>query len=513
MIRAITRPIGGSALAQRALAGDLSEWYAPRPRGSAEWAATAIDVANDFANRSWLSDLEPAFNASGEAAGRLRAASKSAGLVVTGGQQPGLFGGPLYVLHKAVTLIEMADALSLVTGRPVAPVFWAATDDADFVEASHVSVVRHGKLDTLAMPSRPAAGRSMASTPLGDVADQMERLREACGSAPDARAVDAVRDAYVSGATVGSAYVTLLRAVLEPLGVAVLDASHRSVRLAGHETIVSALTNADAIAVALTARSKAIATSGFRAQVADVSNLSLVFETLDDGTRRRVPVRTARSVAESVAAERLGPNVLLRPIMERQILPTVSYIGGPGEVAYFAQLSAVADAIGAVVPRIAPRWSGTLLEPHVESILERLHATIEDFADPHAMETRVARAGISVGVRGALDGLRAELDASCSRLGSNDQTSEALIRSIGTMRAGVEHRLERLERRYAAAIKQYGTADLRDVETVRATLYPNGAPQERVLSFIPFLARYGDAVIDATREQARLHVSNVILGG
>ncbi|HEY5087682.1 MAG TPA: bacillithiol biosynthesis BshC, partial [Gemmatimonadaceae bacterium] len=101
---------------------------------------------------------------------------------------------------------------------------------------------------------------------------------------------------------------------------------------------------------------------------------------------------------------------------------------------------------------------------------------------------------------------------SCDRLRSDGQTSEALARSIGAMRAGVEHRLERLERRFAAAIKQTGTADLRDVATVRATLYPNGAPQERVLSFIPFLARYGAAAIDATREQARLHVADVIDG-
>ena len=512
MIRAITRQIGGSALAQRAIGGGLPEWYASHPIGSAEWVSVATQVASEFANRPWFCDLLPAFDASGVAAERLHAASESGGLVVTGGQQPGLFGGPLYVLYKAVTLLEMADALSSLTGLPVAPVFWAATDDADFVEASHVSVVRRGKLDTLAMSPDAGIGHAMANTQLGGVADQIARLEEACGSAADARAIDAVRNAYVSGATVGSAYVKLLRSILEPLGVAVLDASHKSVRVAGHSTVVSALNNADDIAAALGARSKAIADAGFRAQVADVTNLSLVFETLDDGTRRRVPVRTARAVGGTVPTERLGPNVLLRPIMERQILPTATYIGGPGEIAYFAQVSAVAKVIGAVVPRIAPRWSGTLIEPHIEEILGRLDATIEDFTDPHATESRVAREAVSPGVRNAIDGLRAELDASAKRLRGDGQTSEALTRSIGTMRAGVEHRLDRLERRYAAAIKQAGSADLRDVATLRATLYPNGAPQERVLSFIPFLARYGDALVNATREQARLHVANVIQG-
>lgn len=520
MIRAITRQIGGSALARRAIAGELPEWYSARPAGADEWSAAATQVASEFAGRyegryagrSWLSDLLPAFAPSGAAADRLNAASGPDGIVVTGGQQPGLFGGPLYVLHKAVTVLELADALAVATGRPVAPVFWAATDDADFAEANHVSIVRRGKLERLSMAASDATGRSMSRIPLGDLSEQMRRLEEACGSAPAPGALEAVHAAYTSGATVGNAYVVLLRTLLEPLGIAVLDASHEAVRTAASKAIGAALAHAEAVAAALAARSKAIAAAGFHAQVADVPNLSLVFETLDDGTRRRVPLRGAQAAAESTTSNRLGPNVLLRPIVERQILPTVCYVGGPGEVAYFAQVSAVADALGLAVPRIAPRWSGTLLEAQIEAILVRLGASMDDFGDPHAMEGRVARKGVAPAVQSAIEELRSALDSSSERMLGDAQTSEPLARSIGTMRAGVEHRLQRLERRYAAAIKQAGSEDLRDVEFVRATLYPDGAPQERVLSFIPFIARYGTAVIDAARAQARLHVASVIQG-
>ena len=513
MIRAISRPIGGSPLARAALAGALPEWYGPRLNDADAWNIAASVVADEFQHCTWLSDLMPAFAPSGVAADRLRAASESGGLVVTGGQQPGLFGGPLYVLHKAVTLLEMADALASVTGRAVAPVFWAATDDADFVEANHVSVVRHGKLELLSMPADSVAGRSMASTPLGDVTEQIARLEEACGSAPDPHVLDAVRVAYARNATVGGAYVSLLRALLEPLGIAVLDASHAAVRKAGHDAIARALGGADEAAAALRVRTRAIIDAGFHPQVADVPNLSLVFETSDDGTRQRVPIRAAKQVAEDGNPDRLGPNVLLRPIVERQILPTVTYVGGPGEVAYFAQVSAVADALGMARPRISPRWSGTLLEEHIESMLARLDAGIDDFADPHAVESRVAREAISEHVRDAIDSLRRALDSSSDMMRRDAQTNDALSRSVGAMSAGVEHRLERLERRYAAAIKQIGSERLRDVATVRATLYPAGSPQERVLSFIPFLARYGGAAVDAARAQARLHVASMIQGG
>lgn len=511
MIAAVTRNLGGSALARASLAGDLARWYGPKLRTEADWRAAAHNVALEFEGRRWLDNLLAAFAPSGAAEQRLLAVADG-GLVVTGGQQPGLFGGPLYVLHKALTLLELANVLERVSGKPVAPIFWAATDDADFAEASHVSVVRHGALERLVLSGTGGDGRSMMQTPLGDVSAELERLADACGSTPDPDILAAVRESYHGGATIGGAYVALLRRLLHPLGVAVLDASHPAVRVAGRQTLVHALENADAIGASLKVRSAAITEAGFRPQVADVPNLSLVFETLEDGSRRRVPVRTAAAVAKNAADARLGPNVLLRPIMERQILPTVTYVGGAGEVSYFAQSTAAAEAMGVALPRISPRWSGTLIEPGIAQILTRLGAGIDDFTDPHAIEGRVARDGISVGVRATMDSLRTAVAASAEGLRAESETSEPLARSIGTMRAHVEHRLERLERRYAAALKQTGSEALREVRVARASLRPTGVPQERVLSFIPFLARYGET-IQAVRDAAREHVASVLIGG
>jgi bacillithiol biosynthesis cysteine-adding enzyme BshC len=515
-VRAITRAIGGSPLARKAVSGELAEWYGAKLVGGDAWSAAADVVANEFESMPWLERLMPAFTSSGIAAGaalaRLSDVSDRHGIVVTGGQQPGLFGGPLYVLHKALTLLEMADELSLVTGRPVAPVFWAATDDADFAEANHVSVVRRGRLETLAMQSSAPEGLSMARMPLGDLTAELEKLAEASGSAPAVGVLDLVRAAYSAGRSVGGAYLNLLRSLLEPLGIAVLDAAHECVRQAGHETVLRALDRAGSVAASLEARSKAIRSMKLRPQVADVPNLTLVFETMDDGTRRRVPVSDARRAAASVSATALGPNVLLRPVMERQILPTVAYVGGAGEIAYFAQVQAVAEALGVAPPRIVPRWSGTLMESHVERILDGLHATMDEFADPHAMEGRVAREGLSPELREALGDLRHAVATVSDRLQADAQTTGPLARSVGSMRAAVEHRLARLERRYAAAVKQAGSEALRNVELVRSTLYPRGEPQERVLSYIPFLARYGRDVTRAIRTQARDHVVHLING-
>jgi bacillithiol biosynthesis cysteine-adding enzyme BshC len=511
-IRVLDRALGTSGLAKDALAGALPQWYSPMPATPGAWRAAADEVHADFAERDWLAPLLPGLG--GTATERLAQVAREGGVVVTTGQQPGLFGGPLYVLHKALTALELSDAIARATGIVTAPVFWAATDDTDFAEANHVGVVARDGLRILSHAQAGPEGRAMAATRLGDVHAQLATLDEACGSGADSAILRAAHEAYgASGATVGSAYVALLRAMLEPLGVAVLDAAHPAVRACGAPVLRAALTRATDVGAALGARTREIRAAKYSPQVADVPALSLVFQTDADGARRRVPVREAADVAEHAAAESLGPNVLLRPVMERAILPTIAYVAGPGEVSYFAQVSSVAEAIGARVPRVVPRWSGTVVDPGVQELLDELGASVDDFADPHAMESRVAREAMPDAARVTLAELAATVDGAATVLAGIPDTPDAILRSIDTMRAVVQRRIERLERRYAARVKRAGTDRLRAVAAARAALFPDGRPQERVLSFIPLLARYSDAALDALRIAIRAHTDKLVSRG
>lgn len=505
----ISRPVAGGELAQRALTGALDRWYARPPDTHDRWRARAREIAAEFAGRDWRAQLAPAFDARALAAERLARAD----VVVTTGQQPGLFGGPLYTLHKALTALALADTLERETGVRVAPVFWAATDDSDFAEANHVGVVAGGTYVELRNTRGDVAeGASMSATPLGDVSAARELLERACGSAANADVVDALRRAYDDGATVGDAYLAFLRAVLEPLGMAVLDASHPAVRRAASPVLQRALGNAAAIASAVDARTTAIESAGLAPQVAQVAELSLVFVTGADGVRRRVALADAARVADEGDAEALSPNVLLRPIVERQILPTVTYVGGPGEIAYFAQSTAVADALGIAVPLVVPRWSGMVIEPEVARALERLQLRIEDLRDPHAAERVVARRGLAPEVRDALTRLRETLRREADTLDALVHDDESLRRSVGSMRATAEFRVERLERRLAAAQKQRGSPELRDVRLAQASLFPGGAPQERVLSFVPLLARYGEEYVRGVIDAAATLAMEIVRG-
>jgi uncharacterized protein YllA (UPF0747 family) len=203
----------------------------------------------------------------------------------------------------------------------------------------------------------------------------------------------------------------------------------------------------------------------------------------------------------------LSPNVLLRPVVERALLPTLSYVAGPGELAYFAQVSAVADALGADPPMVLPRWSCTLIEPQVAEIMERHALRREDFADPHAVETRLAREAWPAGVARAMEQLRRDLAERLAGVRASLQDLDGMAPSAtvdGTGRA-LEWRLSRLERRISAAVKARETALMRDLGTVRGSLYPGGVRQERALNLIPLLARHGVELLETMRDSAAVH--------
>lgn len=501
----VTESLGGSPLARAAVSESAPRgWYAERPRDAAAWRAYVRTVAEPPDGHA-LETLLPAIQADGPAAERLERVVREGGVLVTTGQQPGLFGGPLLTWLKALTAIAVADELEALTGVPAAPLFWAATDDADFEEARGTRVALPGGARSLASHVVPPAGTPMAAAPLGDIREELELLLAASGSAIDRAPLEAVYDAYTSDATIGGAYVALMRRLLHPLGASVLDASHPCVLEAARPLLRRALERADALSARVAARSREIEAAGMTPQVAEVPGLSLVF-AYEGGVKRRIAQREA-----SVSADmRLGPTVLLRPVLERVLLPTAAYCAGPGEIAYFAQASAVAEGLDVAVPLVMPRWSATVIEPQVQRTLERLGITRDELQRAHEVEGRLARAALPAPVAADLAALREDVERRLAALEIDD--TEGLVPSAavqGTRRA-LLHRLERLERRYVASTKRREAALMNDVATVRGALHPDGKRQERALNFVPLLARQGRPLVAAMQAEARRHARGLL---
>lgn len=511
-VRIVPEPLGGSPLSQLAQSGRApADWYTPRPASPDEWRLRAERVASSI-QPSWYEQVRPAFgDSSGTAQARLARVVEKQGIVVTTGQQPGLFGGPVYTWSKALSALALADAIEAGTGIPTAPVFWAATDDSDFAEGSYTMLARPGGAERVSIESSMPEGTRLADIPLPDMTHGLERLALACGSGADDRAMRAVREAYAPGASVGGAYLALLRTLLDPLGIPVLDAVHPAVTAAAHPTLVRALLERERIARALAARANALRAAGHQPQVPDVDSLTLVFERRGRQRERIARARGAVAAATSRPGA-LSPNVLLRPVVERTLMPTVAYVAGPGEIAYFAQVGAVAEAIGVDPPLAVPRWSATLIEPQIAEILQRYGLRAEDFSDPHAVETRLAREAWPAGVARAMEQLRRDLAERLAGVRASLQDLDGLAPSAtvdGTGRA-LEWRLSRLERRINAAVKSRETTLMRDIATARGSLFPGGVRQERALNLIPMLARHGFGLLDDMRRSATTHARALV---
>ncbi|HEU4878383.1 MAG TPA: bacillithiol biosynthesis BshC, partial [Gemmatimonadaceae bacterium] len=168
-----------------------------------------------------------------------------------------------------------------------------------------------------------------------------------------------------------------------------------------------------------------------------------------------------------------------------------------------------ADALGVPAPLVVPRWSGMIVEPRVEKILERHSLTVDDFRDPHAVETRIARESVPVPLRNSLETLKQSFEESVKRIKQAEGADMVSSSVIDGLTRALTQRVERLERRYAASIKRRGNEALRDVAVARASLFPFGTPQERALNVVPLLARHGEELISAVDEQTRRHAERL----
>jgi uncharacterized protein YllA (UPF0747 family) len=485
--------------------GEIAGVGQPWPTTPEQWQKQVRSARARVAS-TWLEALAPAF---GETAGLpvLERAARD-GVVVSTGQQAGLFGGPMLTLVKALSARALADSIEQSTGVPCATVFWAATDDADFAEAATVVVPGTGSPQRLTLSDAPPAGTPMSQAPIRNVSTLLDALATVAGSAGGA-GIETLRRCYRDGESIGGAYVAFMREILAPYGIAVLDASHPALLAAGRPILDAALARSERIEKQLTAWNETLSGRGLRPQVESVPGLSLVFAN-EAGIKRRVPVNEASTIDGRTP---LSPNVLLRPFVEAAILPTVAYAAGPGEIAYFAQLPPIATALEVERPVAVPRWSTTIVEPAIERILERYDVPIEALKDFEGLLNQLVRARTPADVMQPLTDLRSQIDQVATALTETGPKHRIDTKIIDGIRAQLSLRLDRGERRLIAALKRNEVEMRRDLGTARASLYPEGVRQERSLSFVPFVARYGKPLIEEMLGAARAHADRLTGAG
>lgn len=444
---------------------------------------------------------------------------EGAGAVVTG-QQVTLFGGPLFTILKAATAIRKAKDAS-IAGSPHVPIFWLATEDHDLAEVDHVTVPDRHELKTLRLGGEHANARPVGGLILDkNVEDLVAEVSAILGPGP---VVDQLAACYRPGQTLGGAFAQFISHTFAAQGLIVLDASSRGFHALGRDVLRQAIVRADELRVALNDRDQQLAAAGYHSQVLVPALSSLLF-LLDSQSGARVPLRrtaegawqAARqhySTAELLAIldaepERLSPNALLRPVFQDCILPTSSYIGGPAEIAYFAQSQVLYERILGRTTPVLPRLSATLIEPPIAGLLARHDVALPDviqssLKDPLDLAQRLGARAISATGKRKLAAAGQALDTELSALATYMHSLDpGLGRAADVSSSKMRYQMNRI-RRLAANYELRREQTLsRDAGLIALNLFPDRHPQERILGAAWFLSRYGDGLAELLVEQA-----------
>ena len=469
-------------------------------------------------------------HASGGSREKLEAILSGEGAFVTTGQQPCLFLGPLLVLYKAITAIELAAALERRHGRPVLALFWVASDDHDWEEVGTASLVdttnalRSFRLVPPAGWERRSVGRATPGDAIVGLLDDVEQ------ALPRSEFIDhyltLLREAYRPTAPLGRAFGEALAGVLQGRQLVWLDSASSTVKRALAPFHRRALLEADAAGAAVASSTERVRRAGFEPQLAVPAGASNLF--YDDGqARERVYVEEGearwgrdgeRCPVDELATEvernpeAFGPSAALRPVAESCLLPVVASVLGPAEAGYWAQLPELFRWSGVSMPRTVPRTSWTMIEGKVADVLASLEVSPEELADGgRAVADRAVQEGRPAEIARALEEL------SASREAAFDRVTEAVAAELPGIRATAEKAranarkaAQLLEKAVDAAVRERQATLRQKVDKAALHLYPAGSPQERVLNPLYYLSRYGVEFLHALDREVRTAVEQYV---
>ncbi|HST21194.1 MAG TPA: bacillithiol biosynthesis cysteine-adding enzyme BshC [Blastocatellia bacterium] len=456
-------------------------------------------------------------------------------VAIVTGQQAGLFTGPLYTVHKALTVIKLAACLR-EQGIEAVPVFWIASEDHDYEEVNHTRVIdREGHLTRVRYepedrkPDVPV-GRVLLDSGISKTIDEF------LGQLPPSEFTPEIerdlRESYSDGAGFAEAFAKLMARLFKDYGVVLMDPLDEELKQVVAPLYSKAIEKSSEIAKALVERSRELEEAGYHAQVHVSEDMTPLF-IMNDGRRLAMTQSEGRFYVKgadrSFDKEELvelarrcpncfSPNVTLRPVVQDFLLPTAAYIGGPAEIAYFAQIRAVYETLERELPCVLPRASFTIIEGRHQKTLKKHNLELKDFFEGlHPAITKVVEQSLDRETATAFTETERMLAEQLDRLESNLRRADpTLSTSIKRARAKIIYQIEHLRTQFIHASARREETVFRQVERAYATLLPDKNLQERELNVYYFLSRYGHSLLDELYRAAEIGYSNhklVYIGG
>ena len=476
-------------------------------------AAFARSVPRDRERQARVADaLEKQNRAWGASDATLRNIQRlrdGAYAVVTG-QQVGLFGGPLMSLFKAASVLALARQVEQA-GVECVPVFWMASEDHDLEEVNQALLLTHDfQLAPFTAKTAGITGAPVAHLRFAEGTN--ETVAQAAKLLGESLAADYLRQSYAEGETFSNAFAKLYTRIFSGRehGLIFLDPADPELHRIAAPLFLDALQRSAELDQAVLERDKELRDGDYHEQV-KVTGESTPLFALVDGVR--VPVHRANGAftiaKEAVSTEELqkrvatapenfSANVLLRPVLQDYWLPTLAYIGGPAEIAYFAQAAVVYEKLLGRVTPILPRMSATLIEPRIERLLNKYEVELPElFHGECQLRDCLAARSLPAELKQDFEQARQSVEAAVARISESLKTLDpSLVEAASRAASKMHYQVNRLEKRAAQAELRRTEILSRHAAQIENALYPKTALQEREIGGLYFYANHGPELID-----------------
>ncbi|MEP7343268.1 MAG: bacillithiol biosynthesis cysteine-adding enzyme BshC [Acidobacteriota bacterium] len=498
----------------------VSQFYQPEGLDIASLTSRVAKVTAQTFSRDAVADVLKEQNVqagAGEATfANIERLRQSDSVVIITGQQAGLFTGPLYTIFKALTAIKLAEHLR-TQGVNAVPMFWIAAEDHDFQEVNHTRLVnREGQIVTITYTAcSPKEGKPVGHVRLADgISENIDQLIAALPESEFVpRLAEDLRDSYKAGAGFADAFAKMIMKLFGQYGVVLINPLDDRFKHVSGEIYSRAMLNGPEFANRLVTASAQLEAAGYHSQVYTSQEAVPLF-MLDEG-RRTAMVRREdgrfylKGGDKSFASDEMlstvlrcpncfSPNVTLRPIVQDFLLPTLAYIGGPAEIAYFAQLRPNYSLLNRVEPVVLPRATFTLIEKRHAKTMSKYGIEFKDlFEGQEAVLKKVVERSLDNTTTRIFDETEKLIDEQLEKLrASLVAVDPTLGEAVKGGRDKVFYQLSNLRTRFVHNSSKRDETTQQQIERLFAVLYPNKNLQEREINVAYFLARYGYELID-----------------
>lgn len=491
--------------------------YDPRNEQSWEMRASWLDTERNLAaDRKRLSEVLLQFNRDigndEEGLASVRRLAEPNALAVVGGQQAGLFTGPLLVIYKAVTLLKSAKLASVRLGRPVVPVFWIAGEDHDFDEVNHiVQLTNDLQLEKIKLEHPTGKRSSVGSLPIDS------EMWEAALKQLDAGMMqtefksglmERLREMSSRSRTLVDFFGRMMAWLFRGSGLIFVNSDDPELRRLEAPMFEKLVQENRSIQSAVVKSAETVESLGYTPQVElqegnanlfvnDQGDRTLLYSYRDGFSNRRQDRFYSKEQVEEWSRsqpELLSNNVMTRPLMQEFLFPVLGTVLGPGEIAYWGLTKESFRTVGMRMPIIIPRLEFTLLEGTVAKHMGKYGMTIDDVL--HRFEEKKQewlQAQDTLHLDEKFEEVKRKFSESYGPIVELVGGINPGLKKLGETNLGkIVDQIDFLKLKASDAYRTQFDASLRQLNRIAVSVLPNGKPQERVYNILSYLNRYGD---------------------